>query len=574
MIKNIISSMLTHNSAWSYSDKKKSGRTKCGAENHYNCMSIEDIKNLPIKDISEDNAVLFLWVVFPLLKEGLEVIESWGFKYKTIGFNWIKTNKDNSVWHGVGAYTKCVDGDSVITIMNKENNIISRIPIKQLLELDITNYKIHSHTGWKDIYNVKKNKIIDPIKFKTIIGDLFVSRNHKLFYKGVFKPRIKNTNKRDVQYVIKCDESEKIKKLWTSYNKSYGLLFSNTIIESKNNIEKIEEIELIDDLAWLIGLFVAVGNFGKTKQDENNQIRFSLQSKEIYYAERIIKIISGLNLVRDRYKNSKITPNIFHKEKKGISVYFNSIKIKKIIDTITYGIGSHGKRLNLDVLLNTSKSFRESFLEGVFNGAGYIPNKEYYRITLCNKKLIEDLKIIYHSLGIPTTILEGVATCNKNNSTKFKTYTLSKLDVKMQMQYEENNVDSIGIYDCENISGEYEFYDISVEDEVFIVDDLISHNSNSEICLFATKGNVGRLMKDAEGIVINTNPKDKISVISNYISSIVLAQRQDHSRKPTIIKDKIVELFGDISRIELFSRTKTFGWSSWGNEVTSDISLS
>lgn len=99
---------------WSYTDKKKEGRTKCGAENHYDCMTIEELEKLPVKDLAEDNCVLFMWVTFPTLLDSKDpwlsppgrVMKAWGFKYKTLGFNWIKINKDESVWHGVGSYAK------------------------------------------------------------------------------------------------------------------------------------------------------------------------------------------------------------------------------------------------------------------------------------------------------------------------------------------------------------------------------------------------------------------------------------------------------------------------------------
>ena len=53
-------------------------------------MNVEDIKKLPIKNITDKNCICFMWVTDSHLKEGIEVLESWGFKYKTIGFNWIK----------------------------------------------------------------------------------------------------------------------------------------------------------------------------------------------------------------------------------------------------------------------------------------------------------------------------------------------------------------------------------------------------------------------------------------------------------------------------------------------------
>ena len=67
---------------WSYRDKKCNGN----CEEHYTTMKIEDICNLPVRNITEKDSILFLWVTYPMLKEGLKVIEAWGFKYKTIAF--------------------------------------------------------------------------------------------------------------------------------------------------------------------------------------------------------------------------------------------------------------------------------------------------------------------------------------------------------------------------------------------------------------------------------------------------------------------------------------------------------
>jgi len=51
--------------------------------NHYQLMELEDIKNLDIKSIAENNAVLFLWATSPILEESFEVIKAWGFEYKS-----------------------------------------------------------------------------------------------------------------------------------------------------------------------------------------------------------------------------------------------------------------------------------------------------------------------------------------------------------------------------------------------------------------------------------------------------------------------------------------------------------
>lgn len=94
---------------WSYNDKRggDKGKGHGGATAHYPTMNIEDIKALPVKDLADDNSMLFLWVTFPLLKDGLDLIEAWGFKYKTLGFSWTKTNpKSGTPFFGMGWYTK------------------------------------------------------------------------------------------------------------------------------------------------------------------------------------------------------------------------------------------------------------------------------------------------------------------------------------------------------------------------------------------------------------------------------------------------------------------------------------
>jgi len=83
-----------------YGDKNKEGKRENRfrkLERIYDTMSLAEIKQLPVKNMIGKNAACFLWVTDSHLKEGIEVLESWGFKYKTIAFNWIKkTNKGNT----------------------------------------------------------------------------------------------------------------------------------------------------------------------------------------------------------------------------------------------------------------------------------------------------------------------------------------------------------------------------------------------------------------------------------------------------------------------------------------------
>ncbi len=119
---------------WSYRDKRDKHKRMCGgALSHYPTMTIEEIKKLPVNQISDDNAILFLWVTFPNLQEGLDVIKAWGFKYKTLGFSWIKTNKkDGKPFFGIGWYTKSNCECCLIGVKgkpHKESNGVSSVVI-------------------------------------------------------------------------------------------------------------------------------------------------------------------------------------------------------------------------------------------------------------------------------------------------------------------------------------------------------------------------------------------------------------------------------------------------------------
>jgi N6-adenosine-specific RNA methylase IME4 len=73
-------------------------------------------------------------------------------------------------------------------------------------------------------------------------------------------------------------------------------------------------------------------------------------------------------------------------------------------------------------------------------------------------------------------------------------------------------------------------------------------NCNAELCLIAVKGKL-----------LERKRRD--------IKQVILSPVELHSRKPQEARKRIVDLFGDLPRIELFARQKTEGWDVWGNEV-------
>lgn len=89
---------------------------------HYTTMSIDEICDLPVKDISDDNCVLFMWVTYPILQEAFRVIESWGFKYSTCAFVWVKKNKQKDTpFIGCGAWTRA---NSELCLLATKGNVM------------------------------------------------------------------------------------------------------------------------------------------------------------------------------------------------------------------------------------------------------------------------------------------------------------------------------------------------------------------------------------------------------------------------------------------------------------------
>jgi N6-adenosine-specific RNA methylase IME4 len=106
--------------SWEFKTYSQKGKGR-SPENHYKCMTIEDIYNLPVGDIASENSVLFLWVTWPLLREGIRTMSEWGFDYKTVGFVWIKRNKvaqDTNFW-GMGYWSRA---NSEVCILGTKGN--------------------------------------------------------------------------------------------------------------------------------------------------------------------------------------------------------------------------------------------------------------------------------------------------------------------------------------------------------------------------------------------------------------------------------------------------------------------
>lgn len=72
----------------------------------YEAMSQEQLHALPVSDMAAGDAALFMWATMPCLPEALDLMQVWGFRYKTAAFTWVKTTQAGGFIKGMGHYTK------------------------------------------------------------------------------------------------------------------------------------------------------------------------------------------------------------------------------------------------------------------------------------------------------------------------------------------------------------------------------------------------------------------------------------------------------------------------------------
>lgn len=93
---------------------RASKSTYKAASAHYTTLSTEDIAALPVAELAAEDSCLFMWISWPMLTDAMDLIEAWGFKYKTCGFDWMKAHAgqldmlrdDTDALMGMGYWTR------------------------------------------------------------------------------------------------------------------------------------------------------------------------------------------------------------------------------------------------------------------------------------------------------------------------------------------------------------------------------------------------------------------------------------------------------------------------------------
>jgi N6-adenosine-specific RNA methylase IME4 len=138
---------------WSYDDKMKGHG---GADDIYKTQSLDWLKKLPVNEISDRDCALFIWATNPLLNKAFEIISTWGFKYKTVAFVWVKRSVNFTPLYNLGRWT--MGGVELCLLATKGHPQRIRKDIKQ------TDYSMRSvHSGKPPSI---RNKIVE------LMGDI------------------------------------------------------------------------------------------------------------------------------------------------------------------------------------------------------------------------------------------------------------------------------------------------------------------------------------------------------------------------------------------------------------------
>lgn len=85
---------------WRFQNFSAKGERK-GPAAQYRCMSLEEIRALPVSQLARPDCLLWLWATNPMLDAAFDVMRAWGFRFKTAG-HWVKRTKNGCLGFGTG----------------------------------------------------------------------------------------------------------------------------------------------------------------------------------------------------------------------------------------------------------------------------------------------------------------------------------------------------------------------------------------------------------------------------------------------------------------------------------------
>lgn len=109
--------------AWTFDTRSDDGKGR-SPERHYDCMTLDEIKALPVGELAAPDCALFMWVIDTHLPQAMEVLDAWGFEFKTRAFCWAKRNKKGpGFFTGMGYWTRANPEDCWLAVKGAPKRI-------------------------------------------------------------------------------------------------------------------------------------------------------------------------------------------------------------------------------------------------------------------------------------------------------------------------------------------------------------------------------------------------------------------------------------------------------------------
>lgn len=89
---------------WRFDNWSEAGENR-NANQHYETWPVELIKSLPVQRLAAKDCIMFFWGAWPTMPQWVPVIESWGFEYKALAWDWLKYNPETGKYAFGGGYT-------------------------------------------------------------------------------------------------------------------------------------------------------------------------------------------------------------------------------------------------------------------------------------------------------------------------------------------------------------------------------------------------------------------------------------------------------------------------------------
>ena len=98
------------------------------AQKHYDTMTAGEIVKIPVEALAAKDCILFMWATYPKYQDALELIQAWGFKYKTIAFQWVKLNpRGIGYFFGMGRWTRGNTEPCLLAVRGKPKRVSAAV---------------------------------------------------------------------------------------------------------------------------------------------------------------------------------------------------------------------------------------------------------------------------------------------------------------------------------------------------------------------------------------------------------------------------------------------------------------